>query len=72
MSRPIAPVPGGLTDAPAIHADQLSPAQRDGRSCCWCSDWAPGSFPVPMLRGAATLGACEQCAGLYGVPEVTR
>jgi len=58
-----------LVDAPAIHAARLSQAQRDGRSCAWCSDWASPQLPIPLLRGEAKLHACEHCAGLYGVQE---
>lgn len=64
------PAPRVLVDAPAIHALQLSTAQRDGRSCAWCSDWASDRHPIPLLRDEAELHACENCAGLYRVPGV--
>ncbi|MFJ9417351.1 hypothetical protein ACIRPT_24675 [Streptomyces sp. NPDC101227] len=58
-------------DAPAIRLDDLSPQQRDGRSCCWCSDWASPAQPVPLLTATwARLRSCSTCAGVYGVPAV--
>lgn len=66
------PASSSLVDAPAIHAARLSQAQRDGYSCAWCSDWASPRHPIPLLRGAAKLHACEHCAGLYGVSERSR
>lgn len=58
-------------DAPVIRTEALSPQQRNGRSCCWCSYWASDRHPVPLLRGAGLrLRSCETCAGQYGIPAV--
>ncbi|MFI6683508.1 hypothetical protein [Streptomyces sp. NPDC050485] len=69
--RSTSPTRRGLVDAPTVRAETLSAAQKDGRSCCWCSAWANERFPVPILRGSANLHACGTCAGAYGVPAVT-
>ncbi|MFD8335644.1 hypothetical protein ACFV42_23735 [Streptomyces solisilvae] len=65
-----APLTGGasMIDAPAIHVERLSTAQREGRSCPWCSDWADPRFPIPIHRTGAVLTACATCAGVFGVP----
>ncbi|WP_146610506.1 hypothetical protein [Streptomyces sp. AC1-42W] len=55
-------------DAPAVVLENLTPQQRDGRSCCWCSYWASDRYPVPLLRRAGLrLRACETCAAQYGI-----
>lgn len=60
-----------LVDAPALVLEDLSPQQRNGRSCCWCSYWPSTRHPVPLLRGAwLRLRACETCAGQYGITPV--
>ncbi|MER6998712.1 hypothetical protein [Streptomyces sp. NPDC000410] len=60
----------GLVDAPVIRLDRLSPAQRAGRSCAWCSFWADPRYRVPLLQDVAVLRACETCAGTYGITPV--
>ncbi|MFD7233324.1 hypothetical protein [Streptomyces sp. NPDC059881] len=58
-------------DAPAIRLEALTPRQREGLSCCWCSFWADERFPVPLLRSAgARLRACATCAGMFGITPV--
>lgn len=60
-----------MIDAPVIHVHRLSPAQREGRSCPWCSGWSDDRYPIPIYRAGSLLVACTTCAGVYGVPEVT-
>lgn len=61
------------TDAPAIHFENLTDRQRQGSSCCWCAGTADERFPVRILRAAGVqLYACNPCAGMYGLVEVTR
>lgn len=58
-------------DAPTIRQETLTPQQRAGKSCTWCSYWADPRFPVPLLRTAGlNLHACATCAGQYGIPPV--
>ncbi|MEU1409841.1 hypothetical protein ABZ471_48000 [Streptomyces sp. NPDC005728] len=68
MSKPHSTTPTlpGLVDAPTIDRDRLTDRQRAGMSCAWCAGTASDRYPVGDLR------ACSCCAGLYGVPEVTR
>ncbi|MDH2392235.1 hypothetical protein QCN29_26315 [Streptomyces sp. HNM0663] len=61
---------GAVTDvdAPAIRLEDLTPHQRDGRSCCWCSFWADKRFRVPHLTAVgARLRACETCAQSFDI-----
>lgn len=59
------PMPPGLVDAPAINRDRLTDRQRAGTSCAWCAGTASPRYPV------ADLFACEPCAAMYGVQEMT-
>lgn len=58
-----------IVDAPVIHVHRLTQAQREGRSCPWCSDWSDPRYPIPIHRVGAILTACSTCAGVYGVQE---
>ena len=59
------PMPPGLVDAPTINRDRLTDRQRAGTSCAWCAGTASPRYPV------ADLFACEPCAAMYGVQEMT-
>ncbi|WKX73593.1 hypothetical protein [Streptomyces sp. XD-27] len=59
------------TVAPALVLEKLSPWQRAGTSCCWCSDTASARYPVPLLSTVrAALRACPGCAEAFDIPAV--
>lgn len=59
-------------DTPVIRLKALSPGQRAGLACAWCSDRAECRYRVPAPRGVrgVRLRACPTCAGAYGVTPV--
>ena len=61
---------GSLVDAPDLDLNRMSAAQREGRSCAWCSDWASDRYPIPILSKEATLRACETCGPICGITPV--